>query len=364
MKRRVHSSSATPGARRVRVLRRRQDVASPMVVRGPGAPLWIRMLWGLGFLLIATALFWVLRPVVAVLAASAAIAYVLDPAVDWFENRGFSREMGIGVVFTVLLMFFGVFVLLIVPSFVQQVLLYSEKLGPFVQDLGVQLQPWVAWLSATTGIEWDFDQTVDQLVEGMDRAWPVLQEYAGQIRDWVAGGTQGLLTRGLGIISTLVNLALMPLFVFYLLQDWDRLVQSFSELIPLDWRPRVTRVMTEVDRRLSAFVRGQITVAAIMAVLYSVGLLLVGIDLAIPVGLLSGVLFVVPYLGTMVGIVLAGMLSIMKYGIAMNVIWTMLVFVVVQTIEGYLLTPKRNVAQRGSPTPISLIRSSRSTSNI
>ena len=309
-------------------------------LRGPSAPWWVRVLWGVGFCLIGFGLFWVLRPVFAVLAASAAIAYVLDPLVDWLEKRGFSREMGIGIVFTSLLGGTALFLLLIVPSFIQQVVSYSDKLGPFFQNLGTELGPWLLWLQERSGLDLDLNNSLDKALEDIDQAIPLLQDYASQIRDFVVGGTQGLLTRGLDIISTLINIALMPIFVFYLLQDWDRIVLRVGELIPIDWRPRVTRVMTEVDLRLSAFVRGQITVAAAMAVLYSLGLLIVQIDLAIPVGLLSGLLFVVPYLGTAVGVVLAGMLSIMKFGISLNFLWTMLVFVVVQSIEGYLLTPR------------------------
>ncbi|MEC8423880.1 MAG: AI-2E family transporter, partial [Myxococcota bacterium] len=100
------------------------------------------------------------------------------------------------------------------------------------------------------------------------------------------------------------------------------------------------RVAKEVDRRLSAFVRGQITVSVIMAGLYSAGLLVVGIDLAVPVGVLSGLLFVVPYLGTAVGIVLATVLALLKFGIGWQLVQVAVVFAVVQGIEGYLLTPR------------------------
>ena len=119
-----------------------------------------------------------------------------------------------------------------------------------------------------------------------------------------------MLTRGLGLLNTVINLTLMPVFVFYLLRDWDRLIAAIGDLVPPTYRPRVTRVAQEVDARLTAFVRGQVTVSAIMAGLYSAGLLVVGIDLAIPVGVLSGLLFVVPYLGTAVGLVLGTILAL------------------------------------------------------
>ncbi|MFT4978112.1 MAG: putative PurR-regulated permease PerM [Myxococcota bacterium] len=346
MSRRNHSSSATPGLRQVRVLKRRTPEDEPetgvsaLLVRGLGAPLWVRALWGAGFSIIALALFWILRPVFAVLAASTGIAYVLDPVVDWFESRGFSREMGIGFVFTALSIGALFFVLLIVPAFIVQAQQFSQNLAPFFSNLGEEVKPALAWISEKTGTDMKLDASIDRLIADLDKAIPWLQQYAGQIRNLVGGGVQGLLTRGLDIITTLINLALMPIFVFYLLLDWDRLVAAVGKLIPMDMRPRVTRIAIEVDKRLAAFVRGQITVSAAMVVLYSLGLLIVGIDLAIPVGVLSGVLFIVPYLGTAVGVVLASILSVMKFGFSLNLLWTLLVFVVVQSIEGYLLTPR------------------------
>jgi len=348
MSRRRNSSTATPGVRRVRTLKRRSavedapeaDTPQRLVDAVRSTPLWLRGLWGMGFGIIGLGLFWILKPVFAVLAASAGIAYVLDPLVDWFENRGFSREMGIGFVFTALLLMALGIILLVVPAFLVQAQRFTQDLAPFFANIGEEVRPLLAQLGELTGLNLGLDETLDQVLEDLEEAIPWLQEYAGQIRDWLVAGTQGLLTRGLDLIALVINLALMPIFVFYLLLDWDRLVAAVATLIPLDWRPRVGRVATEVDLRLSAFIRGQITVSAAMVVLYSLGLLIVGIDLAIPVGVLSGVLFIVPYLGTAVGIVLALILSIMKFGVSLNLLWTVLVFVVVQAIEGYLLTPK------------------------
>ena len=156
----------------------------------------------------------------------------------------------------------------------------------------------------------------------------------------MSGLAEGLLTQGIGILNAILNLTLLPVFVYYLIKEWDRLVAAIDDLVPQAVRPRVRRVALEVDRRLSAFVRGQLTVSAIMALLYSIGLLLVGIDLAIPVGIMSGALFVVPYLGTAVGIVFGLILALMKYGFGIQLVWVLVVFGVVQFIEGYLLTPR------------------------
>lgn len=296
------------------------------------------MLWGSTFVIVGLALLWLLRPVLAVLAGSAGIAYVLDPVVDWLEDHRFSREGAIGLVFTALIVSTLLFFLLIVPSFVNQGVNFANEVAPFFQNLDQEIDPLLTQIEALTG--WDLHPNFADGLDDLKRFVPLVQEYAGQIRDVAFSTGQGLFVRGMDIITAGINIALMPVFIFYLLRDWDEIVASVGSLIPLRFRPRVTRVMTEVDARLAAFVRGQITVSLALAVLYSAGLLIVNIDLAVPVGVLSGVLFIIPYLGTAIGVVLAGILSIMKFGVSMNLVWTMLVFVIVQTFEGYVLTPK------------------------
>ena len=113
-----------------------------------------------------------------------------------------------------------------------------------------------------------------------------------------------------------------------------------DQQIPSRYRPRVRRIAVEVDQRLSAFVRGQLTVASLLGLMYAIGLLIVGIDLAIPVGLLSGALFIVPYLGNAVGFVLAAFLALVKFGFGGKLLGVAIVFLGVQLIEGNLLTPR------------------------
>ena len=118
------------------------------------------------------------------------------------------------------------------------------------------------------------------------------------------------------------------------------MVAFVGELVPVRHRKRVNRIAASVDERLAAFVRGQLTVCAVLATLYSFGLWAAGIDMALAVGLLSGALFVVPYLGTVVGVVLGTILCLMKYGIDIHLLYVALAFGIPQFIESWYLTPK------------------------
>lgn len=341
MPRRYRSSSVTPA--RPRPPRRPGD-ASPgswadavrAATSGSGFPtLRGKLFWAATFVVVGVALIWVLRPVFAVLAASAGLAYLLDPFADWLEKHRFSREGAIGVIFTVIALVTAVFLLLMVPGFVREADEIRGQLVPAIQNIESTVQPLLVRVSELTGreVQFELDDLKQQAPAWVAEQWPNLQDRASQV-------ISGLFTQGLGLLNAVLNITLMPIFVFYLLRDWDRMMAGLNDLIPPTLRPRVERVATEVDQRLSAFVRGQITVSAIMAVLYSLGLLVVGIDLAVPVGVLSGLLFVVPYLGTAVGIVLGVVLALLKFGLAVEVLMVLAVFAFVQFIEGYLLTPR------------------------
>lgn len=327
MRRRAHSSSA--GHRRRRMLVRR----TPSTIRS--VPLWGRVLWGTGFTIIGIALLWVLRPVFAVLAASAGLAYILDPMVDWLEERGLSREGSIGVLFLSLFGSALLTMLLLVPSFVVQGKEAADGLAPFFRGLDAQLAPTLTWITDKTGYVIPLD------LSDIESTLPALiSDNTARLQEWGSSLLHGLLTQGIGLLNAVVNLALMPIFIYYLLRDWDRMTTGVEKLVPNRYLDRVRRVSTEVDGRLGAFVRGQITVCLALAVLYSLGLLIIGIDLAIPVGVLSGLLFIVPYLGTAVGIVLGVLLALMKFGFSTKVLAVLAVFAIVQAIEGYLLTPR------------------------
>lgn len=301
-----------------------------------GVPLiWTKVAWGLGFGLVMLGLLWVLRPVFAILAASAGISYVLTPILGWLMRRGLSRERAIGLIFVGSSTSFALIVLLFVPGVIRQVDELSGRLIPFLHDLDAQLVPAVSWFNAQTGqdIQFDLSDLRTRAPALVAEQWPKVQERVGEL-------SKGLFTQGLGLLNAILNLTLLPIFVYYLLQDWDRAIDGIASLIPPRYLPRVERVAREVDSRLSAFVRGQLTVCGALSFLYSLGLLIVGIDLAVPIGVLSGVLFIVPYLGTAVGVVLASVLALMKFGFGWEIVQVIAVFVVVQGIEGYLLTPR------------------------
>lgn len=278
---------------------------------------------------------WVLWPVLSILVAAAGLAYLLDPLVDRLEARGLSREVGIAILMGVGVVGLLVFSLVLIPPLLGKFGEIAGRSSEFFSTLDQRLRPVAAWIEANTGYVVPLDVSALQA-----QAPALIEDGLPKAQEVATAAFKGLFTQGMSLIGAILNLTLLPLFTFYLLVDWDRLVAKVGELIPARLRPRVFHIAAEVDVRLSAFVRGQILVCMALGVLYSLGLWIAGIDLPFTVGLLAGALFIIPYLGTIVGVVLASLLALLEYGVDLHLLWVVLVFGGVQMLEGYLLTPR------------------------
>ena len=292
-------------------------------------------LWYIGLGIGIGILFWLLKPVFALLAASAAIAYILDPLVDRFEENGWTRDQGIGIISVIGGLTLLVGLISFIPPVIEQANKLSSDIKVVLSHLDETVQQGSVWIEAKTGRQLDLrldelEETIPMWIEQSSEDW---QTKAVEI-------VQGLFLRGMGLINTLLNLLLLPVFTYYLLRDWDDLLEDAFELIPHNIRPVASKTLGEVNTRLNAFIIGQIKVCLALAVLYTVGLLIVGIDLAIPIGILSGLMFVIPYVGTIFGILAASILALINFGVDWHVLGVFAVFGISQTIEGYYLTPK------------------------
>jgi len=311
------------------------------------------MWWGVTILVIGLGTLYLLRSLLAILLASVAMAYLLDPLVDRFEARGRSREFGIVVLaITATLILVGLLGV-VLPSVALEFRELSSNLSGYVSDLGQGLMERKDWIEEQTGLT--LPETLDGWLTELQRQLfspdgasgahdeaglaGVLADAAPDVGLYVTNLLKQALAGGVSFILAFVNLALVPIFVFYLLRDWDRMIAAVDGMIPPRHRGRVRRLAGDIDERLASFVRGQITVCCALGVLYSAGLLISGIDLAIGVGMLSGALFIVPYLGTIVGVVLASLLALLKFGLDWHLVACWITFGGVQLVEGSLLTP-------------------------
>ena len=324
IRRRAHSSAGAPTGRP----RRPQRQVAPLSLRE-------KLGWALAFLAVGTALLWLLWPVFSLLFASLALAYVLSPLVRRLETRGLSRATGVGLLFAVGLLGLVILALVVIPAVALQFQELSVNVQGYLARAASGVEPAAAWVETRTGVHIPVDW------EGLQAEVPNwLSQLSPDARKGIQGALAGLFQSGLSFATGLLNLLLLPLFTFYLLEGWDNLLARARDLIPPRHRATVVTLAAEIDGRLSAFVRGQITVALTLGVLYSLGLWLARVDLAFVVGMTAGILFIIPYLGPAVGLLLSLLLAFLKYGLDIHLVYVLAVFGVVQLLEGSVLTPK------------------------
>ncbi len=273
-------------------------------------------------------LLYLLAPVLTPFLVGMTLAYIGDPLVDRLEARGLSRTLSVVAVFT---LFTGValtLLVILVPMLEQQIVLLLQKLPGYIDWLQHQALPYLASALGVEGIEIDLG---------------ALKAYARehwQAAGGVAAGVLGSVTRsGLTVLGWFANLLLIPVVAFYLMRDWDVLMGRIRELLPRRWEADVVRLAAASDEVLGAFLRGQLLVMCALGFIYSVGLWLVGLDLALLIGLLAGIVSFVPYLGFIVGIVAAGIAAVMQFQDAAHLLGVVAVFGVGQLIEGLVLQP-------------------------
>lgn len=282
----------------------------------------------LAFILVAGFLVYLLAPVLTPFMVAALLSYLGDPLVDRMEDRGLPRTAAVSIVFVLLLVVVSVVLLFLVPAVGNQIEVLAKKLPAYLDWLQVNLGPWLQQnLGAESSVlDWS------TLKSALQEHWSQFGGIAKNVIAWISQS-------GMALVAIAANLVLIPVVTFYLLRDWDVLVKKVHDLLPRKWEPTVVKLTKESDEVLGAFLRGQLLVMLALATVYSVGLMLVGLELALIIGLIAGLVSFVPYLGFIIGILLAGVAAFMQFQELTYLLWVAAVFGVGQTLEGMLLTP-------------------------
>lgn len=279
-------------------------------------------------------LVYLLAPVITPFAISAVLAYLGDPFVDRLEKVSLGRwklgrTMAVSIVFVLMLSLLTIVLLIIVPLLVEQ-----------IRTLMLLLPRWVEWFSATAlpwlagklGVELkDFDPA--HFSQVFKDYWREISTAAFKVVDYVSRG-------GMAVAALVTNLILIPVVTFYLLRDWDPLIRATHDLLPRNMEAEISRMLNDMDKVLGAFFRGQLMVMLALGLIYSIGLSLVGVELGVLIGMGAGLLSIVPYLGSIVGVLVAAGAAIFQFQDAFHLLMVLLVFGVGQTAEGMYLTPK------------------------
>ncbi len=284
-------------------------------------------LWWLIPAAVVVALLYVLSPILAPFLFAAILAYICNPLVNWLERHRVPRPLGAVLVMVLLGGLLVLLLLILLPLLVKEVRLLSDRLPGFLAQLDNNLAP---WLKAKFGVDLQFDPAALKklFTENLQGADGLGMKLLASLR-----------IGGLAVLGFVVTLLLVPVVLFYLLRDWTSLLARVETWLPRRWHPLLSGIAREIDAVLAEFLRGQISVMVLMSVLYVCGLWLAGLEFALPISVITGMLVFVPYVGVLTGLLLATVAGLMQFPSIGAVVPVWIVFAVGQTLEASLVTP-------------------------
>lgn len=290
--------------------------------------------WGIATAIFVAAL-WFLGDVILPFILGGAIAYCLDPVADRLEKLGLSRAISVTIITLVALLIFLLLVLLIIPTLVRETTALIQQVPTFIDGIQTMLSERFPSLA-------DEGSTIRQQ---LDKIAAMVQERGGELVNTV-------FTSALGLLNVMVLVVIVPVVAFYLLLDWDNMVARIDEMLPRDHVPTIRRLAREMDNTLASFIRGQGTVCLVLGIYYAIALSLAGLNFGLVIGFIAGLISFIPYVGALVGGVLAiGLALFQWWGVVpaddggMTTDWLRIgivgvIFMVGQFLEGNILTPK------------------------
>ena len=257
------------------------------------------LLWfsvSLGFL----ALLWLLTPVLTPFVAAFIIGYVLNPGVDWLQQRGLPRAVAVVLAMLSVFVIVTALALIVLPILSEELPVLRERLPALLLKIDAAFGP--------TLRQWGIGGHLDfiALQKAIAAKLAAGDGSAAALLNWLRIG-------GSALIAWIGTLLLIPIVLFYLLLDWHRVIQRIGETVPRRWYARVAEMAAETDALLAQYLRGQLLVMFLLAAYYSTALSLAGFDVALPVGMLTGLLVFIPYVGFGLGLVLAIIAAVLQF---------------------------------------------------
>jgi len=300
------------------------------------------LLWSGTAVLLAIALL-TLGPVLTPFVTAAILAYVLEPGVRWLVRFKVPRSLAVLMSLSTTVLVLAGVLLILIPIVQQEIAMIRERLPALISTITEQLLPWA---KERLGMEIQIDVVTI-------RNW--LATNFRDLGDDVAAKVFAYARTGWGAAIQIISLVfLVPVVAFFLLMDWDHLLDQLKVLIPPRWMDQSQDLLLEVDTLLGQYLRGQVQVMIAMAVFFSIGLLIAGFELWLPIGVLSGLLMAIPYLGFALGALFALIDGMLLLGPLYGAVAVGVVYGLGQVFESYFLTP-RLVGEKIGLHPVAVI---------
>jgi predicted PurR-regulated permease PerM len=283
-----------------------------------------------------------LSPILTPFFLAAIVAYIGSPLVTWAHRHKVPRAIGALAITVLFYAFFTALLLILIPLLRNETATLVEKLPLLAQYVNDHVVP---WLSRRLDLDIQFD------ISGLRSALAANKDTAESLaKKLLASAESG----GLALVTLITNLLLMPIVMFYLLRDWAKLFTRLDELLPKPWQEEVRSFFHDIDAVLSQFLRGELTVMVVLAGYYTVGLSLAGLEFALPIGVITGLLVFIPYVGFGLGLVLGVIAAFLQFSGWQDTLPVLAVYGLGQVLEGFFLMP-RLVGKRIGLHPLMVI---------
>ena len=296
--------------------------------KGDGMTFERQFVFWLAALAVFVLMLWLLSEILLPFVAGAAIAYLLTPVTDRIESVGVNRLAAALSIITLVVMAIVLLILLVAPILGGQLASFIDNIPGYVTRLQSLLSdPSRPWVQKLLGASFSADKSIGDLVT--------------QGVGWLTAFLRSLWSGGRALVSLFSLVVVTPVVAFYLIYDWHRMIRTADSWVPLQQRETVRRLAREIDAAIAGFVRGQTAVCLILGSFYAVSLTLSGLNFGLLIGLISGVITFIPYVGSMTGLILALGVAVAQFWPHWSSILTVLgIFLVGQFVEGNLLAPK------------------------
>jgi predicted PurR-regulated permease PerM len=272
-----------------------------------------------------------LASITAMLMVAFVMAYILNPVVQQLGSLGLGRSVAAFLVLFLGLALIVSFVVIVLPAVLGEIGRFASRLPHYWSALQSLLLQAAQKLNLEVPQDWE--QITNLVIERGRQVLPGLADYSTRV-------VASLFKSTLNFLSATFYVLMVPVIAYYLMISFEHIKRDAEALIPPYLREAVMDKVLQVDAVLAAFVRGQLTVATVLGILYSIGFLIIGIDLALVLGILSGLLWIVPYVGTLFALVAGSAMALAKFGDLLHVGYVVAWVASVQLLEGYVLTPR------------------------
>jgi len=277
--------------------------------------------------LAALALLYALSPILTPFLLAGILAYICNPVTDRLAGWGLPRMAAVVLVILALAAMTAGLVLIILPLLYEEAMLLAARMPEAMALINEKLAP---WLRQNFGIKLKLDAaSLQKLAAGN---WDTVQVVLERIYSSLKIG-------GVALVGLMVNLLLAPVVMFYLLLDWHGMLARLSGIVPRPWHAKLRQIAGDIDSVLSQYLRGQILVMAILAVYYSMALWIADIPSALSIGVVTGLLIFIPYLGYATGLILALLVAVLQFAGWGPIVAVLIVYGIGQVLESFVLTP-------------------------